>query len=90
VLPIFQTYISIWCFLGFLIVILILISKLEILRVVRLFAAIYVFAPHVSAIPFQMAHFIQLLRRRMTKTSNMLPAVAAVLPAEKLNETLVK
>jgi hypothetical protein len=26
----------------------------------------------------------------MTKTSKMLPTVAAVLPAEKLNETLVK
>ena len=26
----------------------------------------------------------------MTKSSNMLPPVAAVLPAEKLNETLVK
>jgi hypothetical protein len=37
-----------------------------------------------------MAIFIQLLRRRMTKTSKMLPTVAAVLPAEKLNETLVK
>jgi hypothetical protein len=54
------------------------------------FAAIYVFAPHVSAVPFQMAHFIQFLGRRMTKTSKMLPTVAAVLPAEKLNETLVK
>jgi len=32
-LRVFQTYLSIWCFLGFLIVILILISKLEILRV---------------------------------------------------------
>ena len=37
-----------------------------------------------------MAIFIQLMRRRMTKTDNMLPAVAAVLPAENGNETLVK
>ena len=29
--------------------------------------------PHVSAIPFQMAHFIQLLRQQKTKSSNMLP-----------------
>jgi hypothetical protein len=65
-------------------------TNVSILRLLRLFTAIYVFAPHVSAIPFQMAHFIQLLRRRMTKTSKMLPTVAAVLPAEKLNETLVK
>ena len=57
-LRVFQTYLSIWCFLGFLIVILlILISKLEILRVVRLFAAIYVFAPHVSAVPFSDGYF---------------------------------
>jgi hypothetical protein len=46
--------------------------------------------PHVSAFPFQMAIFIQLLWRRKTKTSKMLPPVAAVLPVEKLNETLVK
>jgi hypothetical protein len=37
-----------------------------------------------------MAHFIQLLGHRKTKTSKMLPPVAAVLPVEKLNETLVK
>jgi hypothetical protein len=49
-----------------------------------------VFAPHVSAVLFQMAIFIQLLRHRKTKTSKMLPPVAAVLPAEKGNETLVK
>jgi hypothetical protein len=48
------------------------------------------FCPPFLPFPYQMAHFIQLLRRRMTKSSNMLPAVAAVLPAEKLNETLVK
>jgi hypothetical protein len=47
-------------------------------------------SPHISAFPLQMAHFIQFLRRRMTKTSKMLPTVAAVLPVEKLNETLVK
>jgi len=49
-----------------------------------------VLPPHVSAVPFQMAIFIQLLWRRKTKTSNMLPPVAAVLPAEKGDETLVK
>jgi hypothetical protein len=48
------------------------------------------FCPPFLPFPFQMAHFIQFLRRRMTKTSNMLPPVAAVLPVEKLNETLVK
>ena len=55
-----------------------------------LFAAISCFCTHVSAFPFQMPIFIQLLRRWMMKTSNMLPAVAAVLPAEKGKETLVK
>jgi hypothetical protein len=50
----------------------------------------YVFASMFLPFLFQMAIFMQLLRRRMTKRSNMLPPVAAVLPVEKLNETLVK
>jgi hypothetical protein len=44
----------------------------------------------VFAFHFQMAVFIQPLWRRKMKTSSMLPPVAAVLPAEKGNETLVK
>jgi len=59
-------------FLGLLIVILILISKLEILRVVRLLAAILWFCPPFLPFPYRMAKFIQLLRRQKTKTSNML------------------
>jgi hypothetical protein len=56
-----------------------------------LFAAILCFCPSMFLpFPDQMAIFIQLLRRRKTKSSNMLPPVAAVLPAEKGNETLVK
>jgi hypothetical protein len=46
--------------------------------------------PMFLPFPDEMVIFIQLLRHRETKSSNMLPPVAAVLPAEKLNETLVK
>jgi uncharacterized protein involved in response to NO len=54
-----------------------------------LLAAILWFCPPFLPFLLQMAE-LQLLRRRKTKTSKMLPPVAAVLPAEKLNETLVK
>jgi hypothetical protein len=43
-----------------------------------------------SPFPLQMAKFIQLLRHQETKSRNMLPPVAAVLPVEKGNETPVK
>ena len=75
--------------LGILIVILLNLETGNL--VCCLFAAILCFCPPMFLLfPDEMAIFIQLLRRRMTKTSKMLPPVAAVLPAKKGNETLVK
>src|SRR5271157_492978 len=46
----------------------------------------YVFAAMFLPLPFQMAEFMHLLtRQQKTKSSYMLPPVAAVLPAEKSN-----